>query len=135
MICGLLLWLTDVTMDRAPLMYQPGTHRKIAAAMDRDPQYIDNPVGTDRLPELNLPEPRPLLVRQGDVSVLTTSMIHGASSNTGTRDRKVMFINFVPQGVEVRANMDHVEARNAYLSELRRHFRPDRRHILPEPRG
>src|SRR5262249_51224441 len=61
MICSCLIWLTDVTLDRAPLMFRPGSHRQIAAEMEHDPAYIDNPVETDQLPKLPYADAQPLL--------------------------------------------------------------------------
>lgn len=131
MLCSCLLWLTDVTEDRAPLMYRPGSHRQIAAVMDKHPAHIENPVGVDELPDLPYADPTPLLTRRGQMTVCTTAMIHGASINTGQLARKVIFILFHPRGCDVPANMDMVEQRNRYLRKLHEHFRPGRRHILP----
>ncbi len=133
MLCSLTLWISDVTPDRAPLMHRPGSHRQIAAEMRKNPAYIDDPIRSmDELPRLPYAEAVPLLARAGQMTVCTTALIHGASVNTGTLPRKVLFINFHPKGCPVRANMQQVEARNRYLRELRKHLRPERAHILPE---
>lgn len=132
MICSCLIWLTDVTPDRAPLMFRPGSHRQIAADMERNPAYIDNPADIASLPRLPYAEPQPLLARKGQMTVLTTAMIHGASNNIGTLDRKVIFITFVPRGAAIRANMASDQQRRAYLQQLRPLLAPERRHIIPE---
>jgi hypothetical protein len=133
MICTCLVWLTDVTPDRAPLMFRLGSHRQIAAEVDKDNSYVDNPVPIQALPKLAYADAQPLLARRGQVTVCTTAGIHGASVNTGTKDRKVMFVNFIPRGYEIRANMSTNERRLAYLREMRLRLRPERSHIIPEP--
>ena len=130
MICSCLIWLTDVTLDRAPLMFRPASHRQIAAEMEKNAAYIDNPVETDQLPKLPYADPQPLLAKKGQLTVCTTSLIHGASCNTGTLDRKVIFITFVPHGYTIRANMAIEDKRQTYLRELQSRLRPERRHII-----
>ena len=76
-------------------------------------------------------EPVPILARAGQISALTTSLVHSGSVNTGNLPRRVMFINFKPKGYEVRFNMVDAERRAAYLRELKAAFRPERRHLLP----
>jgi hypothetical protein len=132
MICSCLLWLTDVSLDSAPLMFRPGSHRLIAAEMDRNLAYIDNPEPFAKLPKLPYAEPQPLLAKAGQLTVCTTATVHGASVNTGTHDRKVIFITFVPKGYVIRANMAIMDKMRAYQTELRRRLRPERLHILPE---
>ena len=132
MICSCLLWLTDVTMERAPLMYRPGSHRLIAADMEQNPQYIDNPVPFDTLPRLPYANPHALLAKRGQMTVCTTAMIHGASSNIGDKDRKVIFMPFMPKPHPIRANMAIMAKMRRYQNELRELFRPERRHLLPE---
>lgn len=135
MFCSCLVWLSEVTEKTAPLMYRPGSHRLIGGHMVEHPDYIDDPVNIGDLPDLPYAEPEPLLAKKGQVSFLTTGMIHGASTNIGSHARKVMFIPFSPKGVEVRANMKTVEQRYEYYRALGPLLRPDRRHILPEQRA
>jgi hypothetical protein len=130
MICSCLLWLTDVTPDRAPLMFRPGSHRLIATDVDKNNSYIDNPQPFQALPKLPYADPVPVLARRGQVTVCTTATVHGASVNTGTKDRKVMFVTFVPKGYEIRANMSSIEFRRNCLREMRKLLRPERRHII-----
>ena len=52
MLCSCLLWLSDVTEKRAPLMYRPGSHRLIAEDVEKHGAYIQNPVPFRELPEL-----------------------------------------------------------------------------------
>lgn len=48
----LLLWLTDVTPDRGPYMYRPGSHRQIADYRDDLPLVIGN-VKKEDIPDLS----------------------------------------------------------------------------------
>ena len=130
MICSCLVWFTDVTPDRAPLMFRPGSHRQIAAHMQQHPDYIDDPQNFDKLPKLPYADPQPLLARRGQITVCTTAAVHGGSVCTGPLDRKVMFVTFVARGARIRANMRQVEERHAYLRELRTKLRPERRHLI-----
>ncbi|HYF51924.1 MAG TPA: phytanoyl-CoA dioxygenase family protein [Planctomycetota bacterium] len=132
MICSILLWLTDVTMDRAPMMYRPGSFRVLAKHMDKNPQYIDNPQAFHDLPHLNYGNPHALLAKAGQITVCTTANIHGASVNIGTLDRKVIFMPFIPKGYPIRANMAIMDKMLKWHDELRPLLRPERRHILPE---
>jgi hypothetical protein len=132
MFCSCLVWLSDVTEKTAPLMYRPGSHRLIGEHMEQHLDYIDDPVNIAHLPDLPFADPEPLKVKKGQVSLLTTGMIHGASTNVGDHPRRVMFIPFSPKGTEVRANMKTAEQRYDYYRALRPLLRPERRHILPE---
>ena len=132
MLCSFMVWLTDVTLDRAPFMYRPGSHRVIARRMQDDPQYTDNPVRLEDLGDLPLADVQPLLVRAGDVTVNTSALVHGASVNTGKHDRKVIFLHYHPADYEVRANMNINEMRNAYRRKLREQLPADRRHLVAD---
>ena len=131
MLVSFLLWFTDVTPNRAPFMYRPGSHRQIADYLGDSLSQADNPLHAETLPKLDYSEPVPILAKAGQISVLTTSMVHSGSVNTGQEPRRVMFINFKPRGYEVRFNMVDAERRKAYLQELKAAFRPERRSILP----
>lgn len=135
MICSYFLWLTDVNERRAPLMLRPGSHWLIAAQREHDPELRDaapRVVGTSlaRLPALDYAGPIPLTARAGQVSVLTTAAVHGASVNVDTAPRKVMVITFTAAGVEIALPPDQAEQKRAYDRELRRQLRPERAHIV-----
>lgn len=132
MLCSFMVWLTDVTLDRAPFMYRPGSHRAIARRMQSDPQYTDNPVRLEDLGDLPLADVQPLLVSAGDVTVNTSALVHGASVNTGEHDRKVIFLHYHPADYEVRANMAINEQRNAYRRRLRERLPDDRRRLVAD---
>jgi hypothetical protein len=129
------LWLTDVTERRAPLMLRPGSHLLIAAERERDPALRGaSPavagVSLAQLPALPYADPIPLTARAGQVSVLTTATVHGASTNIDTEPRRVMVITFTAAGVEIVLPPAGTEQKRAYDQELRRRLRPDRAHIV-----
>jgi phytanoyl-CoA dioxygenase PhyH len=136
MICSFFLWLTDVNERRAPMMLRPGSHWLIAAERERDPELktqVPRVAGVSQsgLPALSYADPIPLTARAGQVSVLTTSTIHGASVNVDTEPRKDMVITFNAAGVEIALPPDQSEQKRAYDRELRRRLRPERAHIVP----
>jgi hypothetical protein len=135
MICSYFLWLTDVNERRAPLMLRPGSHRLIAAHRERQPELrgaVPRVAGASlaQLPALDYADPFPLTARAGQVSVLTTAAVHGASVNVDTEPRQVMVITFTPAGVEIALPPGQAEQKQAYDRELRRRLRPERAHIV-----
>lgn len=137
MICSYFLWLTDVSERRAPLMLRPGSHLLIAAERERDPMLRAAPpavagVSLPQLPALPYADPIPLTARAGQVSVLTTATVHGASVNMDVVPRKVMVITFTAAGVEIVLPPAQAEQKRTYDQMLRRHLRPDRAHIVAE---
>jgi transcriptional regulator with XRE-family HTH domain len=132
MLCSLWIWLSDVEENRGPLMYRPGSQRLIAAHMEAHPSQLDKS-GVDELPDLDYAASVPLLARAGQVSVFTTSTIHGASINTGQNPRRAMVVNFIPKGLEMRptwSTAQSLDGRDRYHRKLKELFRPDRRRIL-----
>ncbi|MDA0745353.1 MAG: phytanoyl-CoA dioxygenase family protein [bacterium] len=137
MICSLFVWISDVNEKRAPMVFRPGSHRLIAAEREKDPELkgvTPQVVGTkmDRLPDLPYADPVPIVARAGQVSVLTTGMIHGASLNVDTVPRKALLITFTAEDVEILLPPAQVDLKKAYDLELRQRLRPDRVHIVPE---
>jgi hypothetical protein len=135
MICSYFLWITDVNERRAPMMVRPGSHWRIAEGRERDAELRDGVprvagVSLGQLPSLEYADPVPLVARAGQVSVLTTATIHGASVNVDTAPRKVMVITFAAAGVEIALPPDQAEQKRDYDGELRRRLRPERAHIV-----
>src|SRR5262249_52906245 len=92
-VCSYFLWLTDVNERRAPMMVRPGSHLLLADFNERDPerhalagQVKGAPLA--ELPALAYADPIPLTARAGQVSVLTTATVHGASVNVDNAPRK-----------------------------------------------
>jgi len=135
MICSFFLWLTDVNERRAPLMFRPGSHLLLAAENERrgaGPGEVGcvKPMPLAQLPELPYAEPVPLLARAGQVSVLTTGAVHGASVNVDDRPRKDLVITFIPEGLDVGLPADQLDQKRQYDAALRPLLRPERRHII-----
>jgi ectoine hydroxylase-related dioxygenase (phytanoyl-CoA dioxygenase family) len=130
MLCSCIVWLTDVTVERAPLMFRPGSHRLIAAYREGDPSLNDQKEASETLPRLPYAERVPLLARRGQVSVVTTAALHGPSTNLSDQDRLAMFVPFYPVGVPlsgfIRSELDRY---SHYHRDLLARLRPDRRHL------
>jgi hypothetical protein len=136
-ICSFFLWLTDVNERRAPMMFRPGSHLLLAAENERrgaGPEEVGTVRGVllEHLPSLGYAEPQPLTATVGQVSVLTTSAVHGASVNVDRAPRKGMVFTFAAEGVEIRLPERQSEEKRRYDRELRSHFRPERVHLLNE---
>jgi hypothetical protein len=135
MICSFFLWLTDVNARRAPMMFRPGSHRQLGAYRAGDPATRGTVprvagVALAQLPALPYAEAIPLLAQAGQVSVLTTGAVHGASVNVDGEPRKGMVLTFVPDGVEIGLPPDQAEQKRAYDHELKTRLRPERAHIV-----
>jgi hypothetical protein len=135
MVCSCVVWLTDVTPERAPLMFRPGSHRLIAAHRERDPAAIgEGQSWMSALPSLPFAAPVPMLARRGQVSVLTTAAIHGASVNLDTQDRLCIFVPMFPVGVPLSAHIrSELERYSPYHRALLPLLRPERRHLVTAP--
>lgn len=135
MICSYFLWLTDVNERRAPMMVRPGSHRLIAAERERDPELQGRKpavagASLAQLPPLPYADPIPLVARAGQVSVLTTAAVHGASTNVDTEPRLNLVLTFTAAGVEIGLPPAQAEQKRAYDRELRQRLRPERAHIV-----
>lgn len=136
MVCTFFVWIDDVTAQRAPLMYRPGSHRLIARYREDQPELegsvpLVGGVLLEELPALDYTEALPVVARAGQTTVLTTAMVHGASTNVDTVPRKVMVITFTAVGVEIGLPQNQEEMKQAYHRELKRRLRPERAHIVP----
>jgi len=134
-ICSFFLWLTDVNERRAPMMFRPGSHLLLAAANERraagpDEVRTVRPTPLARLPALDYADPLPLLATAGQVSVLTTGAVHGASVNVDDAPRKGMVITFVAGGVQIGLPPDQEEQKRRYDAALRQALPRERRHIV-----
>jgi ectoine hydroxylase-related dioxygenase (phytanoyl-CoA dioxygenase family) len=135
MVCSYFLWLSDVNERRAPMMVRPRSHWLIAGERERHPELRDGSprvsgASLAQLPALAYADPVPLVARAGQVSVLTTATVHGASVNVDTEPRKAMVITFTAAGVEIGLPTDQAEQKRAYDRELSRRLRPERAHIV-----
>ena len=136
MVCSFFLWISDVNNKRAPLVLRPGSHRLIADWREKNPdlkEVTPRVVGTKltELPDLPFEEPAPVIAKSGQVSVLTTATVHGASLNVDTVPRKSLHITFTPEDVQVLLPPRQVELKRSFDVALRRRLRKDRLHIIP----
>lgn len=136
MVCTYFLWIDDVTEQRAPLMYRPGSHRLIAKYRENQPELkgivpLVAGVSLDGLPALDYADAIPVAARAGQASVLTTGMVHGASVNVDTAPRKAMVITFTAAGAEISLPQNHADTKRDYDRELKKRLRPERAHIVP----
>ena len=134
-VCSFFVWLSDVTETRAPMMYRPESHRLLARHWEQAPDLRGRlprvqGVPMADLPDLTFTEPQPLLAKAGQVSVLTTAMVHGASVNLDRLPRKAMIITFTARDVTVELPPAQQETKDAYEARLLPLLRQERRHIL-----
>ena len=136
-VCTFFVWIDDVTAQRAPLMYRPGSHRLIAKYRENQPGLKSSTplvggVMLEGLPVLDYTEAIPVVAQAGQTTVLTTAMVHGASTNVDIVPRKAMVITFTAAGVEIGLPQNQEETKQAYHRELKRRLRPERAHIVPD---
>ena len=133
-VCSFFLWLTDVNKRRSPMMHRPGSHRLVAQARSADPALKDAAPGIEGIRMEDLPpeyaQPEPVLARAGQVSVLTTSMVHGGSTNIDTAPRKVMVLTYTAAGAEIGLPEAQAETKRTYDARLRSLLRPERAHLV-----
>ncbi len=136
-LCSFFLWLTDVNEKRAPMMVRPGSHLLIAERNEQDAAPDDYhpsvaPLPFSKLPDLPYADPIPLLANAGQVSVLTTATVHGASVNVDNEPRKNFVFTFTADDGIIGLPPEEERQKKEYHRTLRPHLRPERAHILPE---
>jgi hypothetical protein len=127
-ICSFFLWLCDVNAKRAPMVCRPGSHRLLASTGRRGHPHVAG-VGLDGLPPHDYAKPVPILARAGQVSVVTTGMVHGASVNVDDQPRRALVMTYTARGVRIDLPAEQEIDRRRYLRTLREHLSPARRHI------
>lgn len=134
-VCTFFLWLTDVNERRAPLMYCPGSHQLLAEEWQKRPELkgaIPRVIGIalNDLPALDYAAAQPLVASAGQVTVLSTAMLHGGSLNVDSLPRKALVMTYTAAGVRVGLPAAQQEAKDRYDAELRKRLRPERVHLL-----
>lgn len=117
------------------MMYRPGSHRLLATHWETQAELVGEipriiGIKLADLPELDYAEPQPLLAKAGQVSVLTTGMVHGASVHTGDIPRKALIITFHDADVTIGLPEVQEVTKREYDATLRRILPPERRHIV-----
>ena len=134
-VCSFFLWLSDVNERRAPMMFRPGSHLLLAKENERrgagagEVRTVKGAM-LEQLPALDYAPPIPITARAGQVSVLTTSAVHGGSTNMDDASRKAMIITFAAAGVEIGLPPEQAEQKRDCDRALRPLLRPERRHIV-----
>ena len=126
--CTFFLWLSDVNSRRGPMVCRPGSHRLLAGVGGRGSPQVAG-VGLDALPRHDFGEPVPILARAGQVSIVTTGMVHGGSVNVDDEPRRALVMPYTARGVRIDMPADQEMARRPYLRTLAEHLSPARRHI------
>ena len=133
-VCSFFLWLTDVNQRRAPMMHRPGSHRLVAAARSADPVLKDALPTVQGIKMVDLPSeyaaPQPVLAQAGQVTVLTTSMVHGGSTNIDSEPRKVLVMTYTAAGVAIGLPENQAATKREYDAKLRELLRPERAHLV-----
>ena len=134
MTCILMVLVADLPEGRANTFVRPGSHRMMAQYLREvglEPVKAQ-PTQLKNLPELNWPDPVPIVGKAGQVIATTTSLVHSGSTNITDKPRQLVFTNFCPAGMlrDVGGNHDRWPEREAYRTDLRRLFPEDRRYLL-----
>jgi ectoine hydroxylase-related dioxygenase (phytanoyl-CoA dioxygenase family) len=130
-----MIYLTDVPPDRAPLKFWPGSHIPIGKYYDEHPELIDAD-GSRRtdLPDFPYGDPSIVLAKAGEVTIFINSLLHGASENTDSEARKVMYLGLKPKAlkyqIQKRAKEKTVIVN--FFKEMSLRLPADRRHMIPE---
>lgn len=136
MMCMLMILVSDLPEGRANTFIRPGSHRMIAQhlADTGQPPYKATPTFIKDLPDLDWPEPMPIVGKAGTVVAFSTSLIHCGSTNITDQPRQLVFSNFCTRGElkHVSGNHDRWEGRDEYRAYLRTLFPADRQHLLED---
>jgi hypothetical protein len=127
-VCSFFLWLSDVNVRRAPMVCRPGSHRLLAGVGGHGHPQVAG-VGLDTLPPHDYAEPVPVLARAGQVSIVTTGMVHGSSVNVDDEPRRALVMPYTARGVRIDLPVEQEIQRRSYLRTLGERLSPPRRHI------
>ena len=86
------------------MVCRPGSHRLLAREGRRGHPHVAG-VGLDGLPPRDYGEPTPILARAGQVSVVTTGMVHGSSVNVDDEPRRALIMTYTARGVRIDLRM------------------------------
>ena len=111
------------------MMCRPGSHRLLARPGRRGHPHVAG-VGFDQLPRHDYAEAVPALAQAGQVSVVTTAMVHGSSNNVDDTARRTLVMTYVADGVRVDLPPVQHEERLAYRRRMSELVHPERAHIF-----
>lgn len=135
MTVSFFIWIDDVNEKRAPLMYRRGSHRQIAEWRQRHPRYqneVPRVHGTteENLPSLDYEPAQPIVAKAGQVSVLTTALVHGPSTNVDIKSRYACHLSYTSDEFDIELPKPKQNVRVGYYRALRDYLRPDRLHLV-----
>lgn len=143
-LVSFFIWLSDANSRRAPLCYRPGSHRTIAArnsAHNIDIAGLEQKHGSlqelldgGTLLENELAPVEKAEGRAGSVTITTTALVHGGSTNVDTEPRLSCHMTYAAADF-VEAGFDGIIEFSfpEHWRRLRAQLPPDRRHIVPVP--
>lgn len=130
--CGqvnVIIALTDIGPDDGPTMVVPGSHK----ANFRHPLEGDYASG-DRMDDLPGAERIPMCA--GDALLFVDGLMHGAGSNTGGKERRVVIYRYGPSWGATRFGYEYSAALLTRLTKARRRIlQPIRPNRPPAPTG
>lgn len=130
-----MLYLTDVTPDRAPLKIWPGSHIPIGKHYDEHPELIDTE-GSQRadLPDHLFGDPTIALAKAGQVTFFINSLLHGASENRDIEARKVFYLGLKPKCLKYKIPKRAKEKTIIvnFFKGMSLQLPMNRRHMVPE---
>ena len=128
-IVTFMIFLGDVTPERAPTVARLGSHLQIAE-FNGDEAYQEKPVFYKDLPELDYADITPLCGKKGQIAISSTALVHAGSANATEDPRKVMFVTFSSTHVSPAFNINKSQERLDWLEDLLSRMPVERRHIV-----
>ncbi len=128
-IITFMVFLDDVTPDRAPTVVRPGSHLQIAKH-NGDEAYQERPVFYKDLPDLGYADLAPVCGKKGQVAVSTTALVHAGSKNVTDKPRKVLFVVYSSTDVNPAFNINIIDQRLAWLKSMHEQFADNRKHLV-----
>ncbi|MBN4073933.1 phytanoyl-CoA dioxygenase family protein [bacterium AH-315-E10] len=125
-----MVFLDDVEKNCAPTVVSPGSHQLIADHLGSQVAFKESPTNIKDLPDLDFRDMIPVTGKKGQVSISTTSLLHGGSNNTTDHSRKLLFIAFAPKGLNLRFNINREQDRLEFLERLYDCFPENRKYIV-----
>ena len=128
-IVTFMIFLGDVSPERAPTVARLGSHLQIAE-YNGDVAYQEKPVFFKDLPDLGYEEITPLCGNKGQIAISSTALVHAGSTNATKDPRKVMFVTFSSTHVSPAFNINKSQERLDWLEDTLSRMPADRQHIV-----
>ena len=128
-IVTFMIFLDDVTPERAPTVARIGSHLQLAE-YNGDKAYQEKPVNLRDLPALDYAEPTPLCGKRGQVAASTTALVHTGSLNASNKARKIVFLTFADRQVSPPFNINIADQRLAWMQDIQSRMPSDKKHLF-----